>query len=89
MEDRGDRQRESKGGQTCRVTGPASEIKQKSERNRPRDHVAEGSHPGALPISLKATSSVKQAVLFIRNLRQLCSQVRMCLSFAVLPGSGS
>lgn len=30
------------------MTGTASEIKQKSERNRPRDHVAEGSHPGAL-----------------------------------------
>lgn len=29
--------------QTCRVTGAVSEIKQESESNRPRDHVAEGS----------------------------------------------
>ena len=57
-------------GQTFGVTGTEGGIKQKSERNRPRYHVAEGAHPGALPNSLKADSSVKQAVLFHHNLRQ-------------------
>ncbi len=71
------------------MTGTASEIKQKSESNRPRDHVAQGSHPEALPIPLKATSSAKQAVLFHQNLRQPHSQVRIGSLFAVLPGSGS
>lgn len=57
-------------GRHAEWQAPASQIKQKSESNRPRDHVAEGSRPGALPILLKATPSAEQAVLFHQNLRQ-------------------
>lgn len=88
IEGRRDRQSES-GGIRARVTGTASEIKENSGSNRPRDHVAEGTHPGALPIFLKVTPSATQAVLFHQNLRQPRSRVRMCSPFAVLPGSGS
>lgn len=85
MEGRRDRQSESRGIH-ARVTGTASEIKQNPGSNRPRDHVAEGTHPGALPIFVKVTPSATQAVLFHQNLRQPYPQVRMCSPFAVLRG---
>lgn len=87
----GDRQ-EPERGQTFGVTGTEGGIKQKSESNRPRDHVAEGAHPGALP-------ELSQSRLISETSCPLSPQFTsapppvqpklLCSPFAVLPGSGS